>query len=232
VTTDNPEYQKEIAKLTAIADKGSYEADGVVYDGGVVHWKRVHRLPDHVYFAHQWHVKAGIACQTCHGPIQEMTVVRQYADLSMGWCLDCHRNSNYVGGRHYDPTDPSTFTVGSGSRMTLVERQEPDPVVTFVTHAGTQAGAKPGEAATTANAEPQAAPHQPLGGEADRQTYITAVLDDEKLALPAEQHGAMQAKLQQLPIWRLADLPESHRKYYTNPASFQNAPTQCSTCHQ
>jgi hypothetical protein len=55
----------EIAKLLAIADKGSYAGeDGTVHEGGVVHWNRVHKLPDHVYFSHQWHTKAGVACQT------------------------------------------------------------------------------------------------------------------------------------------------------------------------
>ena len=63
----------EIQKLQAIIDKGSYsDADGLIHDGGVVHWARVHKLPDHVYFSHQWHVKAGVACQTCHGPVETM----------------------------------------------------------------------------------------------------------------------------------------------------------------
>jgi hypothetical protein len=54
-------------------------------------WVRVHRLPDYVYFSHKRHVKAGVACQTCHGPVQEMEVVYQYAPLTMGWCLECHQ---------------------------------------------------------------------------------------------------------------------------------------------
>ena len=239
VVTDKPEYQKEIDKLKAIADKGSYTgSDGVVYDGGVVHWKRVHRLPDHVYFAHQWHVKAGVACQTCHGPIQDMTVVRQYADLSMGWCLDCHRKSNYVGGRHYDPSDPTTFTEGTISQEGQLERQEPDPVVTFIAQTPAKQQAEVAKAnagmpvPVAANiADPQT-PHQPLNGEADRPTYINAVLDDSQTNIPPDQREAIKAKLQTLPIWRLSDLPESHRKYYTTPDSFQNAPTQCNTCHQ
>ena len=56
-------------------------------------WTRVHDLPDFVYFPHRWHVAAGVACQTCHGPVETMNVVRQHATLSMGWCLDCHRDA-------------------------------------------------------------------------------------------------------------------------------------------
>ncbi len=54
-------------------------------------WVRVHRLPDYAYFSHKRHVKAGVECQTCHGPVQEMEVVFQYAPLTMGWCLECHQ---------------------------------------------------------------------------------------------------------------------------------------------
>ena len=57
----------------------------------VVPWVRVHRLPDHVYFPHKWHVAKGIACQKCHGPIETMDVVKQEAQLKMGWCISCHR---------------------------------------------------------------------------------------------------------------------------------------------
>jgi hypothetical protein len=57
-----------------------------------VQWVRVHMLPDYAYFDHSVHVAAGVGCSTCHGRIDEMEVVTQYASLSMGWCLDCHRN--------------------------------------------------------------------------------------------------------------------------------------------
>ena len=57
-------------------------------------WTRIHNLPDHVYFNHSQHVKVGkVQCQTCHGEIQKMDEVYQYADLSMGWCINCHRNT-------------------------------------------------------------------------------------------------------------------------------------------
>jgi hypothetical protein len=55
-------------------------------------WVRVHNLPDFVYFNHSIHVSKGVGCVTCHGRIDEMAAVEQYASLTMGWCLDCHRN--------------------------------------------------------------------------------------------------------------------------------------------
>jgi cytochrome c7-like protein len=58
-----------------------------------VQWVRVHRVPDYVYFSHRWHVAKGITCQTCHGQVQTMDVVRQVAPLKMGWCISCHRKN-------------------------------------------------------------------------------------------------------------------------------------------
>jgi cytochrome c2 len=59
-----------------------------------IEWVRIHNLPDHVYFNHSQHVKVGKQnCQTCHGNIQEMGEVKQHSDLSMGWCINCHRES-------------------------------------------------------------------------------------------------------------------------------------------
>lgn len=59
-----------------------------------IEWVKIHNLPDHVYFNHSQHVKAGqVACQTCHGEIQKMGEVKQFADLSMGWCINCHRET-------------------------------------------------------------------------------------------------------------------------------------------
>jgi hypothetical protein len=55
-------------------------------------WVRVNRLPDFVYFNHAIHVTGGIACEACHGPVEEMAPVRQSAPLTMSWCLDCHRD--------------------------------------------------------------------------------------------------------------------------------------------
>lgn len=59
-----------------------------------IEWARIHNLPDHVYFNHAQHVKAGqVQCQTCHGEIQKMGEVKQFTDLSMGWCINCHRET-------------------------------------------------------------------------------------------------------------------------------------------
>jgi len=68
-----------------------------------IKWTKIHNLPDHVYFNHAQHVAVGkVPCQQCHGPIQEMDEVYQFSPLSMGWCINCHRqtkvqfeNNNY-----------------------------------------------------------------------------------------------------------------------------------------
>jgi hypothetical protein len=57
-------------------------------------WNKVHNLPDHVYFSHQQHVVVGgVACETCHGDVKKMGTVEQQRPLTMGWCIDCHRNT-------------------------------------------------------------------------------------------------------------------------------------------
>lgn len=53
-------------------------------------WVRVHKLPEFVHFPHKRHVRAGLACQTCHGPVETMTVAERVAPLTMGWCVECH----------------------------------------------------------------------------------------------------------------------------------------------
>ncbi len=59
-----------------------------------IEWVKIHNLPDHVYFNHSQHIKAGkVQCQTCHGEITNMDEVKQFADLSMGWCINCHRET-------------------------------------------------------------------------------------------------------------------------------------------
>lgn len=61
---------------------------------GPIEWVRLHNLPDHVYFNHSQHVTVGkLECQQCHGAVEEMEVVKQYAPLSMGWCINCHRET-------------------------------------------------------------------------------------------------------------------------------------------
>ncbi len=61
---------------------------------GPIEWTRIHNLPDHAYFNHAQHVTVGkLKCQNCHGPVEEMEVVYQYSPLSMGWCINCHRET-------------------------------------------------------------------------------------------------------------------------------------------
>lgn len=60
--------------------------------GDPIRWAKVHLLPDYAYFSHQAHVNANVGCASCHGRMDQMEVVRQVEPLSMGWCLECHRN--------------------------------------------------------------------------------------------------------------------------------------------
>jgi hypothetical protein len=60
--------------------------------GDPVKWVKIHQVPDYVYFNHAVHVNRGISCVECHGQINEMDVVKHTKSLSMGFCLDCHRN--------------------------------------------------------------------------------------------------------------------------------------------
>ena len=90
INTDKPEIQKI---LTAYEENRPIE------------WVRVHNLPDLAYFNHSQHVAVGgIECNTCHGPIEEMDVVYQYSELTMCWCINCHRESeiNSKGNDYYD----------------------------------------------------------------------------------------------------------------------------------
>ncbi len=68
-----------------------------------IHWARVHDLPDFVAFDHRVHLNRGVACQACHGPVETMERVRQFATLSMGWCIDCHRVNAASGTGAIDP---------------------------------------------------------------------------------------------------------------------------------
>lgn len=64
---------------------------------GSIEWVKIHNLPDFVYFDHRPHVHAGLECQRCHGPVETMERVRQFETLTMGWCIDCHRQLTRVG---------------------------------------------------------------------------------------------------------------------------------------
>ena len=60
--------------------------------GEPMRWVRVHKVPEYAYFDHSAHLRAGVGCSSCHGPIHQMEVVRQVEPLSMAWCLECHRD--------------------------------------------------------------------------------------------------------------------------------------------
>lgn len=97
-------YDAEIAKLY---DAVGWDAEERLYSGEEqpVKWVRIHNLPDLAYFNHSQHVSvAGIACQTCHGPVEEMEVLYQFSPLTMGWCIDCHRETNIdlQGNEYYE----------------------------------------------------------------------------------------------------------------------------------
>jgi hypothetical protein len=59
--------------------------------GESLQWTRVNQLPDYVYFNHSIHINKGVGCNTCHGPVDRMPLMYQYASLQMEWCLGCHR---------------------------------------------------------------------------------------------------------------------------------------------
>jgi hypothetical protein len=65
--------------------------------GKSIPWVRVHNLPAYVYFDHRAHIIAGVTCQRCHGPVESMERVRQVEGLSMGWCVNCHRDASANG---------------------------------------------------------------------------------------------------------------------------------------
>lgn len=76
VATDKPDIQK----LRKLVDEGkSFE------------WVKVHDMPDYVYFNHSPHIAKNIACETCHGDVGKMKRVEQVMPMTMGWCIDCHR---------------------------------------------------------------------------------------------------------------------------------------------
>lgn len=91
---EGPEYGKEeIGKIYAALD-----FDPVTKTYGPnqkpIKWVKVHNLPDHVYFNHSQHVTVGkIDCQKCHGPVETYTVGKQHESLTMGWCINCHRET-------------------------------------------------------------------------------------------------------------------------------------------
>jgi len=102
---EGPQYGKEeIGKIYAALD---FDPVTKTYGPNTkpIKWIKVHNLPDHVYFNHSQHVSIGkIACQKCHGPVETYTVGKQYESLTMGWCINCHRETKVqmAGNGYYD----------------------------------------------------------------------------------------------------------------------------------
>ena len=98
-TTATPEYSKAFydGEIQKLYDAVGWDKDNQKYTGKTkpVKWVRIHNLPDHAYFNHSQHVTvAGIECQKCHGPVQEYEIQKQFAPLTMGWCINCHRETD------------------------------------------------------------------------------------------------------------------------------------------
>lgn len=121
----------EIKKLYAAAGwdpvRKSYKLDK---DGNIkatpIEWVKIHNLPDHVYFNHSQHVTVGqIQCQTCHGEITGMDEVHQFATLSMGWCVNCHRTTDvkFKENNYYSIFDKYTKEIKSGKREGVTEAE-------------------------------------------------------------------------------------------------------------
>lgn len=98
-TTATEEYSKEFydGEIQKLYKATGWDANTQSYTGKTepVKWVRIHNLPDFAYFNHSQHVSvAGVECQTCHGPVEEMEIMYQHAPLTMGWCINCHRETN------------------------------------------------------------------------------------------------------------------------------------------
>ena len=98
-TTATEEYSKEFydGEIQKLYKATGWNPASQSYTGETqpVKWVRIHNLPDFAYFNHSQHVSvAGVACQTCHGPVEEMEIMYQNAPLTMGWCINCHRETN------------------------------------------------------------------------------------------------------------------------------------------
>jgi hypothetical protein len=106
-STATEEYSKEFydGEIKKLYQAVGWDDANQKYTGKTkpVKWVRIHNLPDFAYFNHSQHVVVGqIECQTCHGPVEEMEIMSQHAPLTMGWCINCHRETNVkVKGNDY-----------------------------------------------------------------------------------------------------------------------------------
>jgi len=95
--TPQPVISDELKKLyDALGLDGNLERDSKKTPKPIA-WVKVHNLPAYTCFDHRAHLRAGVACQRCHGPVESMDHLRQVSDLSMGWCVNCHRETQITG---------------------------------------------------------------------------------------------------------------------------------------
>ena len=113
-------------EISKIYDAIGFDPDTRTYIDGYkqkpIKWVRIHNLPDLAYFNHSQHVVAGkIECQTCHGPIEEMDVVYQHAELTMGWCVECHRTTEVAmeGNEYYTELHDQLKEKYKGEKITV-----------------------------------------------------------------------------------------------------------------
>ena len=118
---EGPSGTEEIAKIYAALD---YDYDTKEYGDNPtpVEWVRVHNLPDLAYFNHSQHVVVGkIECQECHGEVEEMGVAEQHSPLTMGWCVNCHRETSVqvANNEYYEDLHERTPDWHDGEAITV-----------------------------------------------------------------------------------------------------------------
>ena len=104
---------------------GKFEINKIyraVESGKPIEWVRIHKLPDHAFFSHAQHVEAGkVECKTCHGAVETMDLVKQVSDLSMGWCVNCHRTTGIqaVNSKYYENFKALHNDAKAGKKITV-----------------------------------------------------------------------------------------------------------------
>ena len=114
------------AELQKIYDAVGYDPKSRTYIEGYeqkpIEWVRIHNLPDLAYFNHSQHVSVGkLECQECHGAIEEMDVVKQHSELTMGWCIECHRETEVKmeGNEYYTVMHEKMKKKYAGQKITV-----------------------------------------------------------------------------------------------------------------
>lgn len=115
-------------------------ADGMA-DGTPIPWIKVHLLPEYAYFNHAVHIRANVGCASCHGRVDQMEIVHQVEPLSMGWCLECHRDPT----PHIRPADiavtqmdwtPTEASIAAAKKLLEVQGDAKYPALNPPTHCG------------------------------------------------------------------------------------------------